>query len=1444
MDPTSLTYYLSQLGYDRREIRKALRETKSTNVDEIVMYINNSKYDAQKKKDDEEQEKQKQLKLEEEKKQKEQLEKENQEKEQKEKEKKEQEQKERELKEQKKKEEIAKKKLERKKKKKKQSYSDSDDNKEWNDSNSYEYSGNDLSGDSEQENENENENETLKPEDTETPTPYPNDFENDDDGLDVLIAEEKKKIKTSVLTEDELIRKQEKLISKVSEIIDRNYEETRLLLRKNQWNEEKFLSKYFANPQTTCQEAGIKYTGKSTKKKISSFMCGICGEDFEDNPDEMFALDCGHAFCKDCWRNYLNLKIKEAQVGAIPCPGFRCQNKVSSEVIRSIVTEGTFKQYIRFQAHSFVEENPDVKWCPAPGCGRAVHPSQVQFHMVKCDCGHRYCFECQEEPHGPATCQQVEEWKKRINEGKKDTETDSWMNENTKPCPKCKVLIEKNGGCNHMTCYKCHYEFCWICLDPWAGHTSYYTCLAKGTEILIYRNNKIEIEKVENVKNGDLLVGDDETKGTKNQRLVSDVFSHSGKLYQITQSNADPYSVNEHHLLSLRLTKNPQIVLLHNEIFTEFSWMIEYFDPKTHNRKYVLNDVFENEICQMSQEKMQKYWKKQEYFDSDGSFFEKESKELGIKLDAKMLRKLQESFYIVYKELKRMILKGKTAVAGDVIDISVRNYIHKKTNEWKELHKGFQVSGFCEKQTILFDPYSFAFELALSKATNFLPENVVYNSPEIQAKALAGLMDSMAQEEDGEIVFHFSVLDPLVDDVCFLCKSLGLVSKQEHYFDKNQKSSRIQVSISGRKLKEIPIRNFEIKNLKCEEENLQDIEIDEVKYNVIHKESGKKIFAGKNHLLDLVFEPNEAIRYLVGVKDSQKRIRKLQAFSDEKEVEKFVSLKQKMEGNGNYDKNNNKKNFQLKGESFYQQKLEEKEGSLVVITSEKNFPNNLINKTEFSSYIAIEIQEYLKLSTELKSTLKSFYYTKQNGLNCQIRKEKREEIQVQKSINGEGRYYGITVDGDKRFLLKDFTVTHNCNRYEKAKENEAKLKKELNYDREDERRYNHHFDRYQNHSRSLEFENRMLKKVSQDLQRMKPKDPNYRRVTTIRDALDVLIDNRYSLKYSYVFGYYCPRGTVQDLFLFMQTDLEKSTEDLSHSIEHLQKVDTIYLQNLTKLASSRRYALLEILTDIDKDGNMIYIPEQKSTNRTPNQSRWAEDDEKPQIKEEPIVEEIQTRRILPTQPRTRISPTQPRTSPTRISPTQTRTSPTQPRTRITTTTTTRSTATSTESVNPDALERQLLNNITSIFSQQLPRMERLRTQFSDRRNPPPPPQNPPPPPQNPIRPPPNNPFQFQQPPPPPPRQNNPPPPQNVRNPPPPPPPDFFIPEDNNQNPIARFFLQPRFWAILAQDDRFSQYLTDNEFTRKVATIRNNLSTLDSFLDDQRIIRLLETFVWN
>lgn len=129
------------------------------------------------------------------------------------------------------------------------------------------------------------------------------------------------------------------------------------------------------------------------------------------------------------------------------------------------------------------------RWCPAPDCSsfaelvvnartssydRTTSCDLLCIPIVTCASSHEFCFDCLYENHLPCPCWLVTAWVKKC---KDDSETANWIDVNTQACVKCFTLIEKNGGCNHMTCSKCKYEFCWICLGDWAEHnSSYYKC--------------------------------------------------------------------------------------------------------------------------------------------------------------------------------------------------------------------------------------------------------------------------------------------------------------------------------------------------------------------------------------------------------------------------------------------------------------------------------------------------------------------------------------------------------------------------------------------------------------------------------------------------------------------------------------------------------------------------------------------------------------------------------------------------------------------------------------------------------------------------------------------------------------------------------------------------------------------------------------------------------
>ena len=73
-------------------------------------------------------------------------------------------------------------------------------------------------------------------------------------------------------------------------------------------------------------------------------------------------------------------------------------------------------------------------------------------------CSTQYCFLCSLPYHAPNGCETIRKWNLKCQD---DSETRNYLLVHTQDCPKCKVCIEKNGGCSHMTCNRCKNEFCW-----------------------------------------------------------------------------------------------------------------------------------------------------------------------------------------------------------------------------------------------------------------------------------------------------------------------------------------------------------------------------------------------------------------------------------------------------------------------------------------------------------------------------------------------------------------------------------------------------------------------------------------------------------------------------------------------------------------------------------------------------------------------------------------------------------------------------------------------------------------------------------------------------------------------------------------------------------------------------------------------------------------------
>jgi len=109
----------------------------------------------------------------------------------------------------------------------------------------------------------------------------------------------------------------------------------------------------------------------------------------------------------------------------------------------------------------YVEHNTgDTSWCPTPGC-QAVFAFDEALTNYKCPtCKKHYCLRCKCEMHTGVSCEEYRSMAHLSEDDKKFMVLAKGAK--YKQCPSCKFWVEKNEGCDHMTC-RCKYQFCYVC---------------------------------------------------------------------------------------------------------------------------------------------------------------------------------------------------------------------------------------------------------------------------------------------------------------------------------------------------------------------------------------------------------------------------------------------------------------------------------------------------------------------------------------------------------------------------------------------------------------------------------------------------------------------------------------------------------------------------------------------------------------------------------------------------------------------------------------------------------------------------------------------------------------------------------------------------------------------------------------------------------------------
>ena len=206
-------------------------------------------------------------------------------------------------------------------------------------------------------------------------------------------------------------------------------------------------------------------------------ICKICCSN-NINKDNIAQKCCLHYFCDECIKNYITYQINNGIVLEIKCLMAGCPHIYTSEEIKENITNQTYRKYLRFYSNQIKMKNPEKIYinCPFIDCDELVDVTDIQKSSVICGMGHVFCSECRKiggHNRPDSICNKSELNLDLLNELKKKNPTRIYIN--YKQCPECKVLIEKNDGCNEMKCLNCGFVFCWLCLREYTdNHYSIY----------------------------------------------------------------------------------------------------------------------------------------------------------------------------------------------------------------------------------------------------------------------------------------------------------------------------------------------------------------------------------------------------------------------------------------------------------------------------------------------------------------------------------------------------------------------------------------------------------------------------------------------------------------------------------------------------------------------------------------------------------------------------------------------------------------------------------------------------------------------------------------------------------------------------------------------------------------------------------------------------------
>jgi hypothetical protein len=211
-------------------------------------------------------------------------------------------------------------------------------------------------------------------------------------------------------------------------------------------------------------------------------ICGVCFDDIT-NTNQLsrnISPTCSHVrdvICRPCLELHITSQAALQNWDSITCPQVGCETVLSHADLQIFASVEVFERYDISTSRRVVEADPDFVPCPNPRCSSGGLVDAQSSLIFECSsCNSITCLKCKTADHpGLSHGQNLRSTALRnartaSNKWQDEQATQELIGRIAKPCPNthCGVNVQKDGGCDHMTCRACRHEFCWDFMADWA----------------------------------------------------------------------------------------------------------------------------------------------------------------------------------------------------------------------------------------------------------------------------------------------------------------------------------------------------------------------------------------------------------------------------------------------------------------------------------------------------------------------------------------------------------------------------------------------------------------------------------------------------------------------------------------------------------------------------------------------------------------------------------------------------------------------------------------------------------------------------------------------------------------------------------------------------------------------------------------------------------------